>query len=88
MGNISLLRDLSMRVPAAEFQKKIGHYQDLALQQPITITRHGEDQLLVVSADRFRRLEQRERIAMAISEAHPEEVAAMVAPGNIEQLSS
>ena len=84
MDQSILLQNLTMRVPAAEFQKRIGHYQDLALQQPITITRHGEDRLVVVSAARFRRLEQRERIAMAVSEAHPEEVAAMLSLENLD----
>jgi hypothetical protein len=40
-------------VPAADFVRNIGHWQNQALEQPIAITYHGRERLILVSAKRF-----------------------------------
>lgn len=42
-----------LKVPASEFQRNIGKYQDLALTQPIAVTRNGRVRTVLVSADRY-----------------------------------
>jgi hypothetical protein len=32
-----------IKVPAAEFQRNVGRYQDLALTQPVAVTRNGRE---------------------------------------------
>lgn len=48
-------------VPAGEFQRKIGHYQDRALVEPIVVTRNGRERLVLLSAEEYQRLKQRDR---------------------------
>jgi len=48
-----------VRITSAEFQKNIGRYQDLALTQPVTVTRNGRDRTVVLSADEYARLKRR-----------------------------
>lgn len=37
----------------AEFQKKLGEYQDRARREPVEITRHGRRELVLMSADHY-----------------------------------
>ena len=45
-----------LRVTAADFTKRFGQYRDLALREPVLVTHHGRDTLVLVSADEYRRL--------------------------------
>ena len=51
-------------VSAAEFQRKLGEYQDRALVEPVVITRNGRERLVVLSVDEYHRLKRRDREAM------------------------
>ena len=42
-----------LKVPASEFQRNIGKYQDMALTQPIAVTRNGRVRTVLMSADRY-----------------------------------
>lgn len=53
---------------AAEFQRRIGHYQDRALVEPIMVTRNGRERLVLISADEFRRLKRRDRRVMGLDD--------------------
>jgi prevent-host-death family protein len=44
------------RVTAAQFQKQFGTYADEAQRTPVTITKHGRDNLVVLSAAAYERL--------------------------------
>lgn len=46
-----------LKVPASEFQRNIGKYQDLALTQPVAVTRNGRVRTILVSADRYAAME-------------------------------
>jgi PHD/YefM family antitoxin component YafN of YafNO toxin-antitoxin module len=50
-----------VRVSSGELQRKIGHIQDLALLQPVTITNNGRDRLVLMSAEEYHRLKRRDR---------------------------
>jgi PHD/YefM family antitoxin component YafN of YafNO toxin-antitoxin module len=45
-----------IRVSSTEFGKQVGRYQDLALSQPVVVTRNGRDRTIVISADEYYRL--------------------------------
>ena len=38
-------------VTSAEFQRKLGLYQDKALAEPVTITRNGRERLVLLSVE-------------------------------------
>ena len=66
-----------VKVSSAEFQKNFGRYQDIALTQPVTVTRNGRDRTVVLSADEYHRLKRRDRRVMSVSDFTPEDIAAI-----------
>ena len=45
-----------IEVSATEFQRNIGKYQDTASNEPVTITRQGRSQWVLLSANEYERL--------------------------------
>lgn len=45
-----------IKITAAEMQTHFGRYRDLALREPVAVTHHGRDSIVVLSADEYRRL--------------------------------
>lgn len=43
-------------VTAAELQKQFGRYRDTALREPVSVTHHGRESLVILSAEEYRRL--------------------------------
>jgi prevent-host-death family protein len=74
-----------VRVTAAELQKQFGRYRDMALKEPVSVTHHGRESLVILSADEYERLkaldtrhavhpwELPEHLAAALEEAEPPE---------------
>jgi len=50
-----------MRVSTADFIKNYGDLADQALSEAVTITKHGRDRLVVISAAEYHRLKQNDR---------------------------
>jgi PHD/YefM family antitoxin component YafN of YafNO toxin-antitoxin module len=46
----------SQRVTSSQFQKEYGRYSTLAKRQPLTITNHGRDELVILDAQEYQRL--------------------------------
>ena len=44
------------RVSATEFKNNIGAFSDAAMNEPVIITNHQRDRLVLLSADEYRRL--------------------------------
>ena len=42
-----------MKVSSTEFQQNVGRYQNVALHEPVTITKNGRDHTVLVSAEFF-----------------------------------
>lgn len=59
------------KVSSGEFQRAFGHYRELALQAPVSITNHGRESLVLLSVAEYRRLKQLDRRAF-----HPWELDA------------
>ncbi len=49
------------RVTASEFQQSVGAFCDQARREPVIITKHGRDSLVVMSAEEWARLKRRDR---------------------------
>jgi prevent-host-death family protein len=49
------------RVTASEFQQAFGTLSDKARHEPIVITKHGRDSLVVMAAEEWARLKRRDR---------------------------
>jgi prevent-host-death family protein len=43
-------------ITSAELQKHFGLYREKALREPVSVTHHGRESLVILSADEFRRL--------------------------------
>lgn len=57
-----------VRVRATEFQRRIGYYQDLALKQPVFITKDGRDKTVLLSAQEYKRLTDNTRKVQTLAE--------------------
>jgi len=57
-----------IRVSSTEFGKEVGRYQDMALAQPVVVTRNGRDRTVMISADEYMRLKRRDRQVHAAGE--------------------
>ena len=60
-------------VTSAEFQRKLGLYQDKALAEPVTITRNGRERLVLLSVEEYQRLKRRDRRVFSIDEITDEQ---------------
>lgn len=69
----------SLSVSSAEFQKGFGRFREAALREPVTITNHGRDSLVLMSADEYKRLKRRERRVMGLDDFSEADLAAIAA---------
>jgi prevent-host-death family protein len=68
-----------IKVSAAEFQRNIGRYQDLALTQAVAVTRNGRERTVLISVDEYQRLKRRDRQVMGFDDFTDEDIAALEA---------
>jgi len=61
-------------VTSKEFQRNLGRYQDEALKEPVTITHHGRNRFVLISADEYQQLIKRARTALRVSELSEHDV--------------
>ena len=66
-----------VRVTAAEFQRNIGRYQDMALTKPVAITKNGRERTVLISSDEYERLKRRDRRALWAEELSEEDLQAI-----------
>jgi hypothetical protein len=57
-----------IRVSATGFGKQVGRYQDIALAEPVVVTRNGRDRTVLISAAEYLRLKRRDRQVFAAGE--------------------
>lgn len=43
-------------ITAAELQNHFGRYRDMAQKEPVSVTHHGRESIVVMSADEYKRL--------------------------------
>jgi len=74
-----------VRVSAAEFQRNIGRYQDMALVRPVAVTRNGRDRTVMISVEEYHRLKRRDRQVLELQDFTDADIAALEqtrAPGS------
>jgi len=69
----------NMRISSAEFIKNYGSHADRALTEAVTITRNGRDRLVLLSAEEYDRLKQRDRQVVRLEAFSEADIAAMTA---------
>ncbi len=62
------------RVTAGEFQKEFGRFRSVAHREAVTITNHGRDDLVLLSAEEYQRLKSRDRQALHVSQLTEDEL--------------
>ena len=68
-----------LKVPAGEFQRNIDRYQDMALTQPVAVTRNGRERTVLISVDEYQRLKRRDRQVLTLSDLSGADIAALEA---------
>jgi PHD/YefM family antitoxin component YafN of YafNO toxin-antitoxin module len=68
-----------VRISSAEFLKRYGSVSERALREPVSITSHGRDRLVLLSVDEYRRLKSQDRQALFPWELSAEDVRALEA---------
>ena len=48
------------RVTSTEFQQAVGSYSDTAMREPVVITSHDRDRLVLMSVEEYQRLKEME----------------------------
>lgn len=69
----------NVSVTSAEFQKNFGRYREAAIREAVTITNHGRDSLVLMSADEYRRLKKRDREVLDIADLSDADMEAIQA---------
>jgi len=55
---------MTITISSAEFLKAYGRISETALREPVSITSHGRERLVLLSADEYRRLKRKDREAL------------------------
>jgi prevent-host-death family protein len=66
------------QVSVSELQKKSGVYHDMALSEPITITKHDRPSLVLLSFEEYQRLTKQTRRSLSVSQLSEEDLAAIM----------
>jgi len=63
-----------VRITSTDFQKEIGRFQDVALAEPVVVTRNGRDRTVLISAQEYQRLKRRDREVLGLDDFTPEDL--------------
>jgi prevent-host-death family protein len=66
-----------IRVSAVEFQRNIGRYLDMALLQPVAVTRNGRERTVMISVEEYHRLKRRDRQVLGLDDFTDADIAAL-----------
>lgn len=67
----------ALKVSSAEFLRSYGRVSEAALREPVSITSHGRERLVLLSVDEYNRLWQHYRVALHPSELSEEDIRAL-----------
>jgi prevent-host-death family protein len=57
-----------VRVTSTDFQREAGRFQDVALVEPVVVTRNGLDLTVMISAAEYQRLKRRDREVLGLDD--------------------
>jgi prevent-host-death family protein len=63
------------KVTAVQFQREFGRIRSLAMREPVVVTNHGRDDLVVLSAHEYDRLKRRDRQAIRAADMPESDLA-------------
>jgi prevent-host-death family protein len=66
-----------LRVSSGDFLKSYGRFTEAALREPVAITSHGRERLVLLSIDEYRRLKQNDRTPLYPWELGDSEIRAL-----------
>jgi hypothetical protein len=66
-----------IKVCAAEFQRNIARYQDLALMQPVSVTHNGREGRVMISIDKYHHLKRLDRQVLGLDDCTDADLAAL-----------
>ncbi len=78
----------TVSVSSAAFQKNFGRYKESVIREPVTITNHGRDSLVLLSADEYRRLKSRDREVLYVAELSQQDIDAIISAETPEELAA
>jgi len=55
-------------VRVTDFQREVGRFQDVALAEPVVVTRNGRDRTVMISATEYARLKRRDREVLGLDD--------------------
>ena len=67
----------NLSVSSSDFLKAYGRISETALREPVSITSHGRERLVLLSADEYRRLKQKDRTALYPWELDEDDIHAL-----------
>ena len=65
------------QVSSGELQKEFGRYRAIAHREAVVITNHGREDLVLLSAEEYRRLQELEERAFHVSEMSVDDLASL-----------
>lgn len=65
------------QVSSGELQKEFGRYRVIAHREAVVITNHGREDLVLLSAEEYRRLQDLEERAFHVSEMSDDDIASL-----------
>jgi prevent-host-death family protein len=68
-------------ITAAELQNHFGRYRDLAQKEPVSVTHHGRESIVVMSADEYKRLKAFDTRQAFYTHELPDDIAAELEKG-------
>tara|TARA_R110001592_G_scaffold59905_1_gene181992 strand:+ start:237 stop:491 length:255 start_codon:yes stop_codon:yes gene_type:complete len=66
-----------VQVTSGEIQKEFGRYRSIAHREAVVITNHGREDLVLLSAEEYRRLQELEERAFHISDLTAVELSSL-----------
>ena len=63
-----------VRITSTDFEKEIGRFQDVALTEPVVVTRNGRDRTVLISAQEYQRLKRRDREVLGLDDFTAEDL--------------
>jgi prevent-host-death family protein len=68
------------RFTSLDLQRNTARVQEAAMREPVTLSYHGRDRLVILSIDEFERLKRRDKAVIAMEEMPEEFVRALEEP--------
>ena len=66
-----------VRITSLQFQKNFGQYQEMALMEPVTVTKNGRDRIVMLSVEEYQRLKKRDRQVMSTADLPASDIDAI-----------